>query len=161
MPPSNAQAAGQSLAADLQDEDSRAVQAMIWPKEPATLGMTHEQVYQVIRQVFAPEFRSLGVDIGTMRQLGGGHEWYGISQASVDGRKFNVILGFFQIKPGQYRTTLTYLYLTLDHAEVQKDQELGAHNAVAIRAQRNAKLKALGMPGLCDVRDWSVSPWRS
>lgn len=156
---SNAQSQGKALASSLEGEDSRAVQAMIWPKEIAVLGMTNDQVYQVIRQVFAPEFRSLGVDFGSFRQFGGGHEWYDISHGTMEGHSITVILGLFQVKPGQYDTTLTYLYLTLDHAELDVDRRLGTHKAVQIRHQRNAKLKALGMPGLCDSRDWSVTPW--
>lgn len=159
-PPSNARDAGESLGSALQDGDVSRLQSMLWPKETQALHMSQKQVHDVLREVFCPEFQKLGVDVSHMKQTGGGHEWYAITDGHVSGARITVILGLLQLQANQYTTTLTDIYLSLDHAEVAADQKLGTHNAVQIRMDRNAKLAENGMPGLCDARDLSVSYFR-
>jgi hypothetical protein len=159
-PPANATEAGLQFANSLQQNHPDGILKHLLPKEKDALSLSDDQARSILAQVIMPAFQKLKVRTQEMRLMDGDYEMYLMGPCGPKEAEAQFYLGILELKPHEYQTSLTNLYLGIKVAESRIAKKQGKEiQARTTQQERMQTLAKLGMVGVYDFHNGTVTKW--
>jgi len=144
----------------LESGNPKDISRFLLPAEQKALGISQAQIEQILIEVIAPAYRSLSVRPKETFYRAGSYEKFFTAPCRVGKVNAYFTLGLYELSPGEFHTSLTYLYTGIILAELEVGKRSGTEKDVEkVQRDRIAKLKTLGMRGRYDFNEDRVIEW--
>lgn len=161
-PPATPASAAEEIVSALESGDGKRLYGFLLPEEQNALGLSQSQSERILTDVLAPAYRKLNVKMREKQFLSGSYEKFFRVPCRPNGTDATFTIALFELSPRNFQTSISYIYLGIQNAELEAAKKDGkSKQAWILQQDRVAELKKLGLNGLYNFKMNLVEKWPS